>query len=60
MDSLEQKVRLAELKARLADERANRNQAMLSHKMQEVNDLQSTLNCQTKVSLQLGHRSMMQ
>ena len=50
MDSLEQKVRLAELKARLADERATRNQAMLTQKMREVNDLQNTLNSQTKVS----------
>lgn len=50
MDSLEQKVRLAELKARLADERASRNQAMLTQKMREVNDLQHTLNSQTKVS----------
>ena len=49
MESLEQKVRLAELKARLADERANRNHAMLSQKMHEVNELQQTLNCQTKV-----------
>jgi len=50
MDSLEQKVRLAELKAQLAEERANRNQAMLSQKMHEVNGLQSTLNQQAKVS----------
>ncbi|XP_067937050.1 calponin homology domain-containing protein DDB_G0272472-like [Watersipora subatra] len=48
VESLEQKVRLAELKARLADERANRNQAILSQKMQEVNELQHTINSQTK------------
>jgi len=53
MDSLEQKVRLAELKARLADERATRNQAMLTQKMREVNDLQNSLNCQTKEILGL-------
>lgn len=51
MDSLEQKVRLAELKAKLAEERAHRNQAMLSQKMHEVNQLQDTLNHQTKVGL---------
>lgn len=58
MDSLEQKVRLAELKARLADERATRNQAMLTQKMREVNDLQNSLNCQTKVWVSIQHVSV--
>jgi len=44
-----QRVKLAELKAHLAEERAARNQALLNNKLQEVNQLQNTLNSQTKV-----------
>ena len=47
--ALEQRVKLAELKAHLAEERAARNQTLLNHKLQEVNQLQHTLNSQTKV-----------
>ncbi|XP_067938241.1 interaptin-like [Watersipora subatra] len=51
--ALEQRVKLAELKAHLAEERAARNQALLNHKLQEVNQLQHTLNSQTKDLLSL-------
>jgi len=49
--ALEQRIKLAELKAHLAEERANRNQALLNKKLQEVNQLQTHLNSQTKVSV---------
>lgn len=48
-------MKLAELKAHLAEERAGRNQALLNHKLQEVNQLQNALNSQTKVRGQLTH-----
>ena len=53
---MEQRVKLAELKAHLAEERAQRNQSLLNQKLQEVNHLQHQLNSQTKV-LRHGNES---